>query len=354
MKKCIAMLLVVLVSITMFAGCASKPALEPSNSGDSQKATEAPKASGEKTGKTITIKVAHGAPEDHSSHAGWIKFKEVVEAESKGTMAVEIYPNQQLGGDREIMEGCQLGNITAGQSSSAPVASFEPSFFVLDIPFLFKSRQQVYEILDGEAGKALLKNLEAKKLKGLGFSENGFRNLTTSSVAVRKPEDLKGMKVRTMENAIHIATWKLLGANPTPIAFGELFTALQQKTIDGQENPFELIYSTKLHEVQKYAIDTQHIYSPLVIVMNIDFYNGLSEENKKIVDKAAKESIELQRSIAAENEQKAKEKIKEKIEVIELTDAERDAFRQMTKPVIEDVKAKAGTEIVDIFLNATK
>ena len=298
----------------------------------------------------ILIIVAHGATEDHSSQEGWLKFKEVIETESKGEMAVEIYPNQQMGGDREVIEGCQLGNITVGHSSCSPVAGFAKEYYVLDAPFVFGSREEAYAKLDGEPGQKLLDALEPINLKGMGFTENGFRNLTANK-KILSPDDLKGIKIRVMENKIQMLTWSTLGANPTPIAFGELFTALQQKTVDAQENPLELIYTNKFYEVQNYVMTTNHIYTPMIIFINLEFYEDLSEEHQAIVMKAARASIDFQRAIAKDNEQKAIDAIKNSIEIVELTPEQRKTFQDKMGPVYEEVRKQVGNDaLMDMFL----
>ncbi len=298
----------------------------------------------------VHITVAHGATEDHSSHEGWLKFKEIIEAESNGAMEVEIFPNQQLGGDREVVEGCQLGNVQVGHSSGSPIAGFASEFYVLDAPFLFSTREEAYATLDGEPGKMLLAAMEKINLKGLGYTENGFRQLTANK-KILKPEDLAGIKLRVMENKIQMATWRTLGANPTPVSFGELFTALQQRTVDAQENPFELIYTNKFFEVQNYVMTTNHIYTPMPIFMNLEFYNELTPEQQAIVHKAAKESIDFQRGVARANEEKAIEAIKGGIEIVDLTPEQRKLFRDKMGPVYDMVRAEVkNDQIMDAFL----
>lgn len=343
MKKFLIITLSLLLVLSSVTACSSPKEEKASNGGNKPKAEK------------VVIKVGHGNPENNAIHEGWVKFKEIVEEKSSGNIEVKIYPNGQLGGDRELIEALQMGNITMGSPSSAPLASFDKDFFVLDIPFMFKDRDAAYKALDGEAGKALLKTLESFNIKGLAFMENGFRNLTNSRNAVRTPEDLKGLKIRTMENEIHLSAWSKLGANPTPMAFGELFTALQQKTVDGQENPFELIYSVKFHEVQKYISKTQHIYSPYVIIINQDFYNNLSDENKAIIDESVVEATNYQRELAKTKDIESEEAIKAAgVEVIELSDAEKGMFKEKLTPLYDEVKEKAGEEIVNVFIEATK
>lgn len=341
MKKKISLFLVGMLCFGLFTGCSS----DKTTVGTDDK-TEA--------GKTYEIKVGHGSAELTALHQGWLEFKKIVEEKSDGKIKVEIFPNQQLGGDRELVEAVQLGNVTMTSPSTAPLAAFDSKFFALDLPFLFKDREQVYTVLDGPVGKELLGSLDEFKIKGLAYWENGFRNFTNNKREVRTPADLKGLKIRTMENEIHMAAWKLLGANPTPMAFGELYTALQQGTVDGQENPFELIYATKFYEVQKYVTKTQHIYSAYVPLINLDFYNNLPSEYQTIITDAIKESTIKQRQVATDNDVAFEAKMKETNEIIDLTTEEKQAFSDAMAPVVELVNKKAGAEITDKFIKATK
>lgn len=309
----------------------------------------------EKADSVIKITIGHGVTETTAEHLGFLKFKELIEAESKGRFAVEIFPNQQLGGDRELTESVQLGNLTMTGPSSAPLASFSNAFYVLDLPFLFSGREEAYKVLDGKAGQKLLASLEQYNMKGLGFMENGFRNVTNSKREIRTPNDLTGLKIRTMENDIHLAAWKQLGANPTPMAFGEVFTALQQKTVDGQENPFELIANNKFYEVQNFITATRHIYSPYVVVINKKFFENLSADDQALITSTMKRAIDYQRVEAEKAEAKSLAVINAAgIKVSELSKEELDLFRNKLVPVQERVKAKAGSEIVEAFLSEIK
>ncbi|HHZ03063.1 MAG TPA: DctP family TRAP transporter solute-binding subunit [Tissierellia bacterium] len=335
MKRKIALLLVIVLCLSIFAGC----------SNDAKDAS-----GGNET--TYTIKAGHGTAETTALHKGFVEFKRLVEERSEGKIKVEIFPNQQLGGDRELIEAVQLGNIQMTAPSTAPLAAFDPAFYVLDIPFLFSDRATVYEVCDGPAGQKLLDTLSEYDIKGLAYWENGFRNFTNSKLPVRSPEDLQGIKIRTMENEIHMEAWKLLGANPTPMAFGELYTALQQKTVDAQENPFELIYATKFHEVQKYITKTNHIYSAYIPMINEDFFNSLPAEYQDIIIQSINDATELQRKAAEENETEFIGLMQETNEIIELTDAELQAFREKMAPVLDLVKTKAGEDMVNLFTEA--
>ncbi len=300
--------------------------------------------------KKVVIKAGHGLTEVSAMHLGWVKFKELVEERSKGAIVCEIYPNQQLGGDRELTEGAQLGSVTATSPTSSPLAAFQKDMFVLDAPFLFVNRPEAFAALDGPFGQKLLDKLESINLKGLAYWENGFRNLTNSRNAVRKPEDVKGLKLRTMENAIHLAAWKALGANPTPMAFGELFTAMQQKTVDGQENPFGQIFDNKFYEVQPYITRSQHAYPPFVVFMNKEFWDDLSDEHKAIVKSAMKDATDFQRKKAEELDDKAAASLRALgREIIELTPEEVAMFRAGVAPVSAAIKERVSPEVFKMY-----
>ncbi|MDR1535084.1 MAG: TRAP transporter substrate-binding protein [Planctomycetota bacterium] len=298
----------------------------------------------------VLITVAHGATEDFTAHKSWLLFEEIVERDSNGALQVEIYPNQQMGGDREVIEATQLGNIQCGHTSLSPLASFAKEFYIWDTPFTFTDRKKIFELLDGAPGQKLMSYLEPINLKGMGFVENGFRNLTANK-KVLSPDDLRGIKLRVMENKLQMLTWSSLGANPTPIAFGELFTALQQKTVDAQENPFELIYTNKFYEVQSHVMITNHIYSPMLIFINLEFFEGLAPGQRAIIMKAARESIVFNRKLALENEQKARDIIARHCTIVDLTPEQRNAFRDKMGPVYEEIRKQVNNdELVDLFL----
>lgn len=264
-----------------------------------------------------------------------VKFKEVVEKESNGSIKIKLYPDNQLGDDRVVIETTQFGDIDIGVSSTSPLATMYPNFYLFDAPYLFLNNEEAYAALDGEVGKEILDGLESIGLKGLTFWENGFRNFTNDKIAVRKPEDVKGLKIRTMENEVHIAAWKALSANPTPMAFTELFTALQQGTVDGEENPLGIIDANKFAEVQKYVSITQHVYTPYLVTMNLDKYNSLSDNQKAAIQKATEESTKLQREASQKYEAAILKDFEAKgVTVLELTSEEKAVFQK----VVTDAK----------------
>jgi len=287
MLKKITFLLPALILLLIISGC-----------GGGQDKTS-PKGEGK-----ITFKLASLTAMDHTYNQGAARFAELVKERSKGRIEITIYPNGQLGkGERELLEAIQQGTIDFYVGSTGPVGGFSPSIGILDLPFLFRDYAHVDKVLDGPLGRQLLDDLGKANLKGLAFWENGFRNLTNSRKAIKAPADAKGLKIRTMENKIHLAAWKAVGANPVPMAFGELYGALQQKTIDGQENPVAVIYTSKLNEVQQYLSLTQHVYSPALIVISPKTWQTLAKEDQEMMVKTAREVAPYQRKLGRENEE---------------------------------------------------
>lgn len=297
-----------------------------------------------------TIKIGHATPTTDAMHKAWVFFKDKVERESNGSLRVEIYPNAALGNDRELTESVMMNEVTCTSVSSSPLAAFVRDLFILDIPFSFTSRESVWKALDGPLGEALNKKMKEKGVINLGYWENGFRNITNNKHPIHSPADLQGIKLRTMENPIHLAAWKALGANPTPMSFGEVFTALQQGTVDGQENPYALIYNSKFYEVQKYISNTRHIFTPYVPIMSMDFFDSLTDKEQEIILEAGAETTQYQRKIAKELDAESKRHILQSgIIATELTDEERKSFRQAIEPALTMVQKRVSAEIVNIF-----
>ena len=236
-------------------------------------------------------------------------FKMRLEQESGGTLSCDIYTDNVLGSERELLEGCQFGNYDIILATNATVASFDNDIFCLDIPWLFDNKEQVYEVLDGPLGDRLGKGLESKGFKLLQWQENSFRTLSTNK-PITKMSDLEGIKIRIMENELQLQQWKNYGANPTPMAFTELFTALQQKTVDAQDNGAELTWQTKFYEVQSNYTYTKHIYSPYLILMSMEKFEGLTPEQQEIVMRVSDEAVAYERARCSEYEATALENIK--------------------------------------------
>ncbi|WP_373236375.1 DctP family TRAP transporter solute-binding subunit [Cohaesibacter celericrescens] len=289
---------------------------------------------------------------DSGKEAG-IEFKRIVEEKTNGSLEIKLFPDNQLGNDRIVTESTIFGDIDIGVSSTSPLATLFPDLYAFDAPYLFLSPADAYAKLDGAGGQAILNSLEKKGLKGLAFWENGFRNFTNSKKAVAVPADLEGMKIRTMENDVHLAAWRALGANPTPMAFSELFTALQQGTVDGQENPLGIIDGNRFQEVQSNISLTQHVYTPYVVFMNLDKYNSLSKEEQEAILEAAKMSTTFQRDRSQALEKEILSKMEGTVTITELAPDQKALWQKTVgdAKIFDLVKSKmANPEYLDEML----
>ena len=302
------------------------------------------------------IKVGYILPENQSDHIIMRDvFKKDIEEKSGGRISVELYPNAQLGGDRELIESVQLGTVQVAIPATSALAGFDKRFQVFDLPFLFKSKETAFKALDGELGHKVDELLKPLGMRNLGYGENGYRHITNSRGPVHNPEDLKGIKLRTMENPLHLAFFKMLGANPTPMSFGELYTALQQGTVDGQENPVVLVYTSKFYEVQKFYSLTGHVYSATMLVANDDFFASMPEDLWKIVEDAGKRYVVEQRALAEVQEQEFLEELKKTgLQINELTPEEKQLFIDATLPAYDQFKDGIGAELVELAKKANE
>lgn len=225
---------------------------------------------------------------------------------SNGTITIKHFPDNQLGNDEQSFAMAQTGECDIAVGSTSSVAVTYNDLYVYDVPYLFLNKQEVYDVgFNGEAGKAILDGFSNYGLKGLAFWENGFRNITTNNKDIVTVADLNGLKIRTMANEIHLAAWKAMGANPTPMAFGELFTALQQGTVDGQENPLGIITGNKFEEIEKFCTLTEHVYTPYYVVMNQNKWNALSAEQQDALTRAMAETTQRQYELSQQYEDNA-------------------------------------------------
>lgn len=246
-------------------------------------------------GAEVRFKVGTTTAPDGHYVMGLLEMQRLLEEYSGGEMTLDIYPNSLLGDERGMMELVGLGIQDMCLVSTGPIPNFVPDFAVLDMPYLFENEDEAYEILDGEVGQDLLSQLSDIDIYGIGFWENGFRQLTNDKHAVVSPSDLKGLKIRTMENVVHMATYEALGAMATPMAWSEIFTALSQGTVDGQENPIAIIATSKVYEVQGYLSMINLFYSPCVLMMSQSSYDRMTPEQQEIFDRAAEEAKDYQR-----------------------------------------------------------
>jgi len=273
-------------------------------------------------------------------------FLKTLEELSDGAFTGEIAPSGQLGGERDMIEGLQIGSLDLVITSSGPLGNFVPEVYALDLPFLFRDYEHARATLDGEIGKELLAKIDENQLVGLAWSENGFRHVTNSQHAVRTPADLDGLKLRTMENQVHMQAFSRMGAAPTPMAFPELFAALQQGVVDGQENPVTVITASKFWEVQKYVSLTGHVYSPAIVLASPILMDGLSEEERGWFYEAAKASVAATRAEVNRLEETGVALMRENgMEVI--TDIDKAPFAELAKASYAVYTDQYGTEMVE-------
>ncbi|WP_165820841.1 TRAP transporter substrate-binding protein [Pueribacillus theae] len=305
--------------------------------------------------ETFTITLAHSGPSEGTGiQEALLKLKNEIEEKSDGRIKFELYPNGQLGGEREVLEGVQNGNITATFTTTGVAGNFVPEMEIFDIPFVLESKEQARHAIR-EGGPVLEKlgpKFEEKGLKLLGFGDEGFRVLSTKDLPVKSVEDLKGLKVRTQESSNHIDAWNALETNPTPIPFPELYTALQQGTVDAQETPFEIIAMSKLYEVQKYAIDMKMVYQYFPIMMNLEFYQSLPDDLKAIVDDCFSEALQNAIAFTDERDEEYVKTLEDNgVEVSEITGEGLKPFREKAQPIVlKNVREKIGDELVDLYL----
>ncbi|MBK6358756.1 TRAP transporter substrate-binding protein [Candidatus Skiveiella danica] len=283
-----------------------------------------------------TIKFTTQNPKGHPLVMGMEKFAEIVQAKSGGKIKVNLFPGGVLGGDAPVVSALQGGTIEMASMNSGILASQVKDFEVYDFPFMFASSKEADAVVDGPFGKKMHAKLEPKGLVGLTYWELGFRQITNSKRAINKVEDAEGLKLRVIPNAINVDWVKALGANPTPLAFPEVYAALEQKAIDGQENPLTVIAANKFFEVQKYATLTNHQYNPQSVLISKKFWDTLSADDKKIISDAAVESTAYQRQQARAQAGTALDTVKKGgMQVNELAPAELAKFREKMKPVVD-------------------
>ena len=304
--------------------------------------------------KKITIMAAHVVSTETTQHKAFMEFKRLVEERSDGNIEVDIYPDGQLGGEREMIESTQAGNIQMSSPSVGVLANFSSALQIFDFPFIFKDSKTAHEVVDGEFGQELLKGLEQSGLVGLNYGELGYRHLSNNKGEIVTPKDINGLKIRTMEVPMHIAFWKEVGANPTPLAFTEVFTGLSQGVVDGVENVLGLIHSGKFHEVSKYITTTGHIYDPEIYIMNKDFFNSLSKENQEIIQSSINDTVTYLRELNSSIDAELRVKLEEEGAIFrDLTDEEYNAWIEASVPFYEKNADKVDKEKLIQLLEAT-
>ena len=311
---------------TTAAAAETTAAAADSSAAESKEATSNTDATVIKLGTTVN--------EQDSFQVCAEKFAELVKERTNGAYEIEIHPNGALGDERTMLESMQMGTLDMGIITSGPFVNFSSAMGVLDMPFLFANNEEAYKVLDGEIGKELIGTLEDADLKGLAYAERGFRNITNSKKPITNAADVAGLKLRVMENDVYTATFKALDVNAVPMAWSDALTALQQGTIDGEENPINVIYSYKLWESQKYVTLDRHSYSTAIITMSNDLFKSLPEDVQKIFEESAQEAAEYERQWVADQEADQLQEIKDHgMEVVENPDV--DSFRAAVQSVYD-------------------
>ena len=271
---------------------------------------------------------------------------EQVKQRTNGRVEIRLHPGGALGGDREVIEGVQIGTVEMTVASTSVFANFVPDVQVFDIPFLFRDFDHAQAVLDGPIGQEILAKFEARGMKGLAFGGIGFRQLTNSKRPVAGTEDVKGLKIRTQENQIHLQVWRALGALPTPMAIPEVFTALQQGVMDGQENPIGAIINNRFGQVQKYLTITNHAFTPLALVISPAAYAALSPDDRKVLQEEAVKAMALCKLEVAKVEKSGIDTLRGMgMQVVEKVDTSK--FQDALKPTFADLAKRFGESTIN-------
>ncbi|MDL2295528.1 TRAP transporter substrate-binding protein DctP [Lachnospiraceae bacterium OttesenSCG-928-E19] len=343
LKRGLALLLAGVLSVGLLVGCGEKSdSTSEAETTEKESAEEAESGSG-----AVVLKFAHADNETSIFHQGAEAFKEKVEELSGGDVTVEIYPSGQLGTLADAAQGIQMGTIDVAPISATVLANFASSIAVYDLPFLIENEQQAYDSLDGDVGTVLEEELEANSMLCKGWWTLGYRNVTTSK-DVASIDDLKGQKIRTQNSEIHMAIFEALGVSPTPMDFSELFTALQQKTVDGQENPYVNILQSNIYEVNDTIVETEHVYQVAGLLISPKTWATLSDEQKGWVEEACAYATEIERKACTDDNEAAKEALVsehgmkvvefDKVELQERTQSVYDKYSELND-LVEKVKS---------------
>ncbi|MBP2310269.1 DctP family TRAP transporter solute-binding subunit [Azospirillum melinis] len=307
----------------------------------------APVAASAQDVKSRIIRFGYGLSENSNQGRAVKFFAEEVSKRSGGKLKVKGFADASLGSDMQMQNTLIGGAQEMMVGSTATLVGVVKDFGVYDLPFLFNDEKEVDSVLDGPFGEKLMKSLSDKGLVGLVYWENGFRNLTNSKRPITKVEDMGGIKLRVMQNPVYIDMFNRFGVNAVPLAFSELFAALETGTVDGQENPVAIIQSSKFYEVQKYLTLTRHVYTPFIVLASKRWWDGLSADEKKILQEAAVASREFERKDSREASAQSVAYLKEKgMQINELSPAELERMREMIKPTFDRYATEGGADLL--------
>lgn len=321
-----------------------------------QKQAEAPAQNDAPEEKKVVIKIAHVEADTDTLQACGLLFKDYAEKESGGTIEVQLYPNSELGADRQATEAVALGTVQMALPGTATLTLYTPKFGICDMPFIFSDTDSAFQALDNELGAKLNESLANTGLMNLGYYMIGERHVSNNIRPINEPADMKGIDIRVMESPVYIGLFKALGANPTPINFGELYTALQQGTVDAEDNPASIVYTSKFYEVQKFYSLTGHTLSFGGVVINEKFFNSLSEKQQNIVKEGAKKFfVDEQRAMKLKDADSYLDKLKgEGMTINDITPENKKKFMDAVIPMYEDFKKDIPQELFDLAVKYNK
>ncbi len=295
--------------------------------------------------------LATASPEDTVTQIYAEKFAEEVDRLSEGRIKIQVYANSTLGGDRELLESCKDGDIPFVVQNTAPQVTFMPDLAVFDVPCAFENLEECREVLDDPDFSSLVSGVYEKGgYQLLGIADQGFRVMSTNK-PVRSIKDFKGQKIRTMENPFHLAFWKAIGANPTPMSFAEVYIGLQQHTIDAQENPYEVIVSNRLYEQQDYVVETNHLPHLITLIMNDEFFRDMPAEDQKIMKEAAAAATEYARKASDDRIADRVKTIEDSgTEILKIDEETYDAVVEASSGVRESIRSKVDPDIYGTYI----
>jgi len=364
MKKC-KVLFSIMSSITLllalFSGCGgsggqASPQQSAAPSAANSAASTASSAPAESSAETIVIKLGHVQAETHPYHLALLELQKILDEKRPGAVRLDLFPNSTMGGERDMLEGMQMGTIDASLPSTASLGGFTNEFNVFDLPFLFPSRDAAYKVLDGPIGQQLLDTLTNVGLVGVVYWENGFRYITNDKYDIYLPTDIpKGFKIRTMENEIQMQTFVTLGANAIPMAWAEVYTALQQGTIDAQENPLANAYVNNIHEVNHKFSMTGHVYAPCPVVFSKMSWDKYPPDIQQLLTESLQEARDYERKLVSDGEVELIGTLKNAgCSIILPEEIDKEAWRAAVQPVYDKYSDRIGADFIKEVQDAMK
>jgi len=295
----------------------------------------------------IEIKLGHVLAPSHSWHKAAEGFAADVREQTAKRVNIVLFPSGQLGNEKTMLEGMQIGSVHAGVIGTGSLQPFDPKFGVVEMPYAWQSQQHAYRALDGDLGKALEKLADARNLVIISWWENGYRHITNNRGPIVKPTDLKGLKIRVTPDKVRLDTFTTLGASPAPLAFGELYSALQQGVFDAQENPLSIIYTSSFFEVQKYVSLSGHVWGAASLIVSKPVWNRISADDRKVVLAAAAKWRDAQRKMVQDSETQTIADLKAK--GMTVNEVDKEAFEQAVQPVWKAYEPVLGSELLGLI-----